>query len=925
MREPRLEFRILGPLEVIGPSGAIGIKPGKLQTLLAALLLDANSVVATDVLIERLWTEPPRSAAKLVQVYVSQLRQALDGCADRIVTRAPGYLLEAGPDEIDSNRFEYLVADGRAALADGNAPRAQRSLEQALELWRGPALADFRYDEFARVEAERLEDLRLAALEERLEADIALGCHEEAIGELAALVEQHPLRERLWRLTMLALYRAGRQAEALERYADARRILRDELGLDPSPELNELQRAILRHDPDLASVRAWPTTNLPASLTPLLGREQELSELRELLRRDDVRLLTLSGAGGSGKTTLALAVARTLVEKFANGVFLVELAAIRDPDLVPAAIATALGMEAAESRDALKAFVPSQELLLVVDNAEHLPGAAPFLVELLEAAPRLTLLVTSRVVLHVSGERVYPVAPLAPEAAADLFVARAQAAAPGSAADASADVLDEICGRLDCLPLAIELAAPYLRTLTLDELRDRLSRRLPLLTSGPRDLPARQQTLRATVEWSHALLPAAAQRLLARLSVFDGGFTVAAAEEVAGDRAGPSVLPELTTLLDANLVRRRDGDGSGRLELLETIREFGVEALERSGEADATRRRHAGFFLDLAQSAKFSVEAVAAETPDRFDLVLAEQANLRAAVDWAGEFDPTLGLQIAVALEQFWVTHSPFEGVRRFELLLERTTEAPPELRGRALRALGGSSNFAGEHGRAERAYGEGLRLFEELGDEAGASVMLYRLATNRLYTGELNEAHRLLEESVTIFRQLENRMGESEALGNLGSVELELGNSSRGRQLIEESIRIAREIGFSWWVAGKLGDLAADALEHGELEQGERWAREALELRRTMGGRQRIVAAVALLAWAAAQRGEAGRAGLIWGAVEAEGSRGPLGIWESTRDRYPVRLAPVAGEGFERGRAQGQSLTLREAVAVALGEAAEP
>src|SRR5919198_2751334 len=291
-----------------------------LRRLLAILLLRANQVLAADALIETLWRgEPPASAPKLLQLYVSQLRRAL-AASSRIETRAPGYALVLAPEEIDSARFERLVGEGRVALAAGSAARARRVLVQALALWRGPALQEFADEEFARTEAARLDELRIAAIEDRVDAELELGNHEQLVAELRALTDTFPLRERLWRQLMLALYRADRQAEALDSYHDARRVLTDKLGLEPSDELRELQKAILRHDPVLVARQPrGERANLPKPLTPLVGRDEEVAALARLLRDDAVRLLTLTGAGGAGKTRLAIEVARALAHEFAGG------------------------------------------------------------------------------------------------------------------------------------------------------------------------------------------------------------------------------------------------------------------------------------------------------------------------------------------------------------------------------------------------------------------------------------------------------------------------------------------------------------------------------------------------------------------------------------------------------------------------------
>ena len=483
----------------------------KQRVLLLCLLLRRGEVVAADRLADAVWGDrPPASAENLVQVYVSRLRKVLGEQA--VETRPPGYVLRIESEHVDAARFERLLADGRAATAAGDVRLGASLLGRGLTLWRGPALADVADASFASTEARRLEELRLVCLEERIGADLALGRHQEVASELAALVGEHPLRERLQRQLMLALYRCGRQAEALDVYRDARRALSDELGLEPSAELRELERAILRQDGALAAParEQSPRARLPTPATPLVDRESDVAELRELVRRPEVRLVTLAGAAGSGKTRLALALAQASGGEHADGCVLVEVASLRDPELVLPAIARALGIAEAPEEPieaTLNARLSSREVLLVVDNLEHLAEAGTALAGLSAAAPGVTFVVTSRRVLHLSGEHVFPVSPLAEDDAVELFVQRARSLQPAFAltAETEADVR-EICRRLDGLPLAIELAAARTGTLTPRALRDRLSKRLSVLTGGPRDLPARQQTLRETLDWSANLL-----------------------------------------------------------------------------------------------------------------------------------------------------------------------------------------------------------------------------------------------------------------------------------------------------------------------------------------------------------------------------------------------------------------------------------
>ena len=676
--------------------------------------------------------------------------------------------------------------------------------------------------------------------------------------------------------------------------------LRD-LGEHRLKDLTAPRRLYQLGDGDFPPLKTLHKTNLPVTSTPLIGRERELDELATQLREH--RLVTLVGPGGTGKTRLALQAAADAVDEFEDGVWWVPLAPITDPRTVESAIATAVGADGP-----LHAHLRTQRALLLLDNFEQIVAAAPRVSDLLEAAPNVRVLVTSREPLRIRGEHRYAVDPLEHTEAVALFVERARAVVAGFTADGA---VAEICRRLDGLPLAVELAAARVGLLAPAELLARLDRALPLLTGGARDAPGRQRTLRATIEWSHQLLDEEEQALFAKLAVFAGGFTLDAAEAVCD-----AALDVLQSLVDKSLVRRRWG--SDRFLMLETVREFAVEQLERFDGREDVRRRHAEYFLAVADSTNLAVENFMRGT--RFDIARAEQENFRAALAWTlAARETALGLQLATALENLWVSNDPREGIRWFGALFERADEVPPQIRGPALRAFGGANDIAGDQVEARRLYEAGLAVFEELDDDIGRARLLHRVALNAMRRGELELATELAEQSLALHRKVQNPFGEAEAIAALGAVARDQGDRARAFELIEQSASIVREHGIVWWEQGMLAELAALDLADGRIEDGERRAREALTIAAEIRDRGGRVFGVGLLARVAAERGEHERAGRLWGAIETEAVGAPNGGWIRHRADCEARVLASVTPAFERGRAIGREWSLDEAVEYAL------
>lgn len=914
-----MEYRILGPLEIADGNGLVAVTAPKQRSLLLCLLLHRGEVVSGDRIADALWGDsPPASATKIVQMYVAQLRRALGD--EAVETVAPGYRVRVGAEAIDAARFERLLFEGRRTLANGNPELAASLLRRALGLWRGRALEDVVYASFATAEAERLEELRLACLEERFAADLALGRSEDVLPEISALVTEHPLRERLRAHLMLALYRSGRQAEALEAYRDARRALHDGLGLNPGLELRELEKAILRQDSALISPEqpAIRLSRLPVAATPLVGRERELAELRVLLDRPDVRLVTLAGAGGSGKTRLALALAESCGDLFANGVALVELAPLRDPALVLPAVAQAVGLgeePGVPLECTLADWLAERELMLVADNLEHLAGAERAVAKLVTASPRLTVVVTSRRVLHVSGEHVFPVQPLSEDDAVRLFEARATALDPAFALtpEEESDVR-EICRRLDGLPLAVELAAGRTRTLTVPALLARLAERLTL-TGGPHDLPARQQTLRDTLAWSVDLLGSEERRDLVRLAVFARGCTLEAAETVCDTN-----LDRLATLVDHSLVRRDIAAEEPRFVMLETVRDFARELLQVEEDVHELGRRHARYYVELAERAESQLGGQ--DQGGWLARLEAEHDECRLALDrLARDGEAALELRLAAALGRFrYVRGYLSEGRAAIEGALGRGGEQQPALRAKAFRVGSAICVLQGDYERARELAGAGLALYRQEDDREGVARSLSNLGAILIASGEAGEAANTLDEAVALARTLEDKRVLALALNNRGDVALTQEDWPTASSLFAESLEVLRRLGDETNVARSLFNLGAAAFERGRDDEAHELLVDSLQRCVGLDDKEDIAWCLVALAALAERGGAAERGAALLGAADRllEGMGATLKpyerrLYEQTSRALGSRLDE---ETLTALTARGRELALEEALA---------
>jgi predicted ATPase/class 3 adenylate cyclase len=670
-----------------------------------------------------------------------------------------------------------------------------------------------------------------------------------------------------------------------------------------------------REFPPLATLETRPT-NLPPQPTRLIGREQELAEVGELLRRVDVRLLTVTGPGGAGKTRLALQAAADLLDDFADGVFFIGLSGVAEPSLVIPAIAQTLGVKESgglSAEEALERFVHERELLLVLDNLEHVLDAAPQIHQLVLNARALKAISSSRAPLRVSGEWEYPIPELADEDAIALFRERAEAIKPDFRLNGDATTVGEICRRLDGLPLAIELAAARAKVLSPTALLERLEQRLPMLSVGARDLPDRQRTLRDTIAWSYELLDEGEQRLFARLALFVGGFTLAAAEQVSD-----AELDVLTSLVEKSLV----GHYEERFRMLETIREFALERLEESGEVEQVARGHIEYFLGFVSDEESSFRRV---TPEWLERVGSEQDNLRAAIQLArGLDDPRLELQLVALTGRFWEFHGHLaEGLRRIVEALDRDPEAPVEVRGPALTCAGLIAYKQGDLATARDIAEQLGRLHAETHDERGSSDALNLLGVIAVGDGSYGEARDLLERSKAIRERIGDEVGLQLSTHNLGLLAVSQADYGHARLALEEALAIAEKHGWDTNIANSLCDLGFAELGEGRFDHARARFAAGLEAALRLGWKENVAYCLAGLSSVDFARDKLDRAAHSLGQVDriVEDTQLTFEIYaERERERVERDLRSHLGpDRLDALRAEGRSLSIEQAVAEAL------
>jgi predicted ATPase/DNA-binding SARP family transcriptional activator len=870
------------------------------------LALEPGHRLHREQLTATLWPElEPDAAANNLRVALHHARQGVQtaGAAAGAFLGRDGEVISLGPPEL----VQVDVDIFSAALKDAWRSSDPVTSQNALDCYGGDLLPEDPYEDWASGHRTVLRTSyltllrRLASLhEQRAELGQAIAAYQRLLAVEPLDEETHVSLIRLFAL-------AGQQHQASEQYDALVELLAWELDADPQPATRELMTSIRAgRFPDtslpLEAAIAAPADailrprGLPAPLDDLIGREREAAELRQLLTV--TRLVTLTGPGGVGKTRLALAAAHAAAPAFADGARLVDLAPLEDPELVLPAIARACGVREEAGRpllDTLTDHLGSRRVLLVIDNMEHVAEAAVVVSELLASCPHLAALVTSRSRLQLHGEQEYPVEPLAvPETedgrrrteeglppafrpppsvsrlpsvaladapAVTLFVQRVRAARPEFALDgANAAAVAEICRRLDGLPLAIELAAARVRLLPPPELLVQLEHPLTVLTGGPRDAPARQRTLRATIAWSHDLLTRQEQELFARLSVFAGGCTLEAADWVGGSSS--DTLDMLASLVDQSLVRQTAGpDGAARLGMLETIREYARERLEFSGEAEAARRRHAAFFLSLAGEAAPELSG-----PDQaawMDRLEIEHNNLRQALTTYHEHDEGEDeLRLAAALWRFWWQRGFLhEGRQRLEQALAREADVAKEIRATAHDGAGALAEAQGDLAAAAIHHEAALALRRELGDRRGEARALTDFGIIADKMGDPERAMQLFAAALAIARAEDDRPQLAACLANLGFVSLDQGDHQRAASSFKESLDLFRELGDQRNLSYVLGGLGNLAFLNGDYAGAATLQEESLNVLRELGDRQGMADALADLGHAVQRQGELARA----------------------------------------------------------------
>jgi predicted ATPase/DNA-binding SARP family transcriptional activator len=985
------EFGLLGPVEVRRDGRLLSIGGSKQRAVLALLLLTPNERVSSDRLIEELWQQnAPPTAAKSLQMHVARLRHILhDGDQaehDAVLhTLGGGYLIRVEPDALDRDRFEAAASAGRVLLASGDPEAAGGQLRAGLAEWRGPALADVADEPFARLEVVRLEELRIATLEDRIQADLATGRHAELVGELETLVAEETFRERLWSQLVLALYRSGRQAESLAAFQRVRAHLVDQLGIEPGLELRNLHDAVLRQDEDLdwrpppraSTIRldgaempatSGPRHNLPAVPTSFVGRSDEVLGIAASV--EDHRLVTLTGVGGVGKTRLALEVAERTLDRWPDGVWLVELASISDPSAVAEAVAAALGLTIPADRaveDAVGDRLEERDLLLIFDNCEHLLEAcASFAARIARGRSRSRLLATSRARLGVAGELVIPVPPLTTPGepgdlahptefdAVNLFLARASVARPQflpNEHDLSA--IADLCRALDGLPLAIELAASRVRVMTPTEILMHLGSQLDL-GGYERDPDPRHRSLEATIRWSYDLLDEGTRTAFRQVTVFAASFALSAAANVV---VGPDAVNAIVSLVENSILGVVPESDETRYRMLESLREFGLRRLAEADEDPDARDRQLDWALALVEQA-----AEEAETQGRTRAVarvMADYRNLVAAV--AGDGSVTKRLRLAAGLAELLAGATSLREIRRMleDVTLAAGASNTRELRrarlllGRALCRLGEfdaaredlsitaeyaaaaddrplAASVAADQALVEIKAcrpGEALAFLEQ-SDRLGAAdykhVWSYRLLVEAqlryILLEELEAARELYEACIAQVRREGPVAHLLTALAALAELAVDLEDPETVERCAREVLDIADPKADAYRRGGALLALGRAALRDGRTAEATSWLAEGATTDIELGCME-APEMLESLADAVAQAGGGARAATLLGVASAQRERLGLDPLEREQAHIDAALgaihAALPESDLQRCLADGRELGERDLLAL--------
>lgn len=951
----QVEYRILGPLEVRDGDHTVQIPGRKEKALLALLLVELGTVVSADRMVFELWgDEAPATAAQNLRTLVSRLRRHLG--KETIITQRPGYRIGAEPEDVDAHLFEQL-ADEAARDRSQSASTAETA-ERALALWRGRALADFECFHFADNEARRLEQRKLTTMELAFDSGLALGRHADLVADLRAAVDQNPLHEPFYRMLMLALYRSGRAAEALKVYTEAELVLGEELGIEPTQEVRSIERSIVMEDSSLDLISRTSPNNLPTAFSSFVGRDEELASLIAALPRR--RMVTLTGPGGSGKSRLALETATRVLNMFRDGVWRVELAPLRDPDSVVPAIGNAFGDPVSHAADPMGSLIDllrERHLLLVIDNCEHLVAATARIVStILQRCPDVTIMATSREALGIPGESVWLVPPLrVPEVGAPveeqeqaeavrLFVSRAKDAASAfELSDENRHHVFDICRLVDGLPLALELAATRVSSLSPRAISERVSHDLGVLSAPRGSAAARHQTMRAALDWSYQLLDDRSAAIFRKLAVFRGGWTVDDSQALLGADS----TDVIADLVGGSLVERLHGR---RLDyrLLEPIREYATELLNSSPDLEPVSERHAEVYAELASKADEGLRSH--EQMDWLRLLEDEHDNLREAIAWSLEFGKTQrALELVASLGLFWFMGGHWqESWEWLTKALDAAGERYPVERAAAvyrtgaiqvirvnheavmphvhrsletcrstgnrygeawcLHLIGHAIAFASPEGSLQPLT-EARQIFEELSCEWEVAWSDRYIGSALCEIGRVDEGSEVLLRSISDFREMGDLSQTAYSLFSLGGtlVLLDDYGPEVARPYLLRCLRLSEQIGDRVWAAHATSRLAIASHLSGVDDAHSRFI-EAAERHRVIGDDACLASTFGYLAEIEEQRGEeASAAGYLAEAIR-------IGMRISATAGVAINFDRLAALGIRMGRA-GVALRLLQAV----------